>query len=132
MNRARQCLLNQKTFRDLNAFIHLPEDAAILKAVSEAKDESGHREFMQAGPRTYKNSSWLESRPSCLSGELIAVKDNICTLQQPTTCASSILKGFISPYAATVVERLQAVGAVITGKTNLDEFGMGYASERAF
>lgn len=59
---------------------------------------------------------------------MIAVKDNICTIDQPTTCASEILKGYNSPYAATVVQELQAAGAIIAGKTNLDEFGMGCVS----
>lgn len=65
---------------------------------------------------------------SNIDGRVFAIKDNICTKDQPTTCASNILKDFRSPYTATVVERLQAAGAVISGKTNLDEFGMGYPS----
>ena len=62
---------------------------------------------------------------SPIDGQLIAIKDNICTTGQPTTCSSAILGGFHSPYPATVVERLKAAGALIAGKTNLDEFGMG-------
>lgn len=64
---------------------------------------------------------------SPVDGQLIAVKDNICTSGEPTTCASAILNRFHSPYSATVVEKLKISGAVIAGKTNLDEFGMGYA-----
>lgn len=60
-----------------------------------------------------------------LDGRLIAIKDNICTLAEPTTCGSAILQHFQSPYAATVVEKLSTAGAIIVGKTNLDEFGMG-------
>jgi aspartyl-tRNA(Asn)/glutamyl-tRNA(Gln) amidotransferase subunit A len=56
---------------------------------------------------------------------LIAVKDNICTSALPTTCASRILKGYYSPYNARVVQQLEDAGAIIAGKTNLDEFGMG-------
>ena len=67
---------------------------------------------------------------STIDGCLIAVKDNICTSEEPTTCASAILKGFYSPYPATVVEKLKYAGALIAGKTNLDEFGMGYAFVR--
>ena len=62
---------------------------------------------------------------SPIDGQLIAVKDNICTTEQPTTCASATLGGFHSPYPATVVEKLRSAGALIAGKTNLDEFGMG-------
>ena len=65
----------------------------------------------------------LEKSP--IDGQMIAVKDNICTTEQPTTCASAILGGFHSPYPATVVEKLKSAGALIAGKTNLDEFGMG-------
>ena len=64
---------------------------------------------------------------SCIDGHIIAVKDNICSLEEPTSCASAILQGFRSPFSATVVDKLIAAGALITGKTNLDEFGMGYA-----
>ncbi len=67
-----------------------------------------------------------ENPKSEIDGQLIAVKDNIFTLEEPTTCASAILNGFVSPYAATVVERLEQAGAIVAGKTNMDEFGMGY------
>lgn len=62
---------------------------------------------------------------SLLNGRLIGVKDNICTREQLTTCASQFLSGFQSPFDATVVEKLEAAGATIAGKTNMDEFGMG-------
>lgn len=54
------------------------------------------------------------------------MKDNICTKDKPTTCASAILRSYESPFDATVIQRLTAAGALINGKTNLDEFGMGY------
>jgi aspartyl-tRNA(Asn)/glutamyl-tRNA(Gln) amidotransferase subunit A len=50
----------------------------------------------------------------------VALKDNIVTVEQPTTCASRILEGYVSPYNATVVEGLRAAGAMIAAKTNLD------------
>jgi aspartyl-tRNA(Asn)/glutamyl-tRNA(Gln) amidotransferase subunit A len=69
--------------------------------------------------------------PGPLHGAPVVVKDNIATLELPTSCGSRILEGYVSPYEATAVRRLRDAGAVVVGKSNMDEFAMGSSTEHS-
>jgi len=97
----------------LNAFITVTADAALAQA-DRADDV---RAKGNAGP---------------LNGLPIVHKDLFCTKDVLTTCGSNILGGFVSPYNATVVDRLAKAGVVMLGKTNMDEFAMGSSNETSF
>ena len=69
------------------------------------------------------------NRKGPLAGVPVLVKDNLCTVEYPTTCGSRILDGWLSPYDATVIRRLREAGGVVVGKGNMDEFAMGSSTE---
>jgi aspartyl-tRNA(Asn)/glutamyl-tRNA(Gln) amidotransferase subunit A len=127
LRKAERCLHNQQIYKSLNAFVTAPSDEGLLQQNlqdAQRRRNGGETHAISLYDRLLLNR-FSGHVKSPIDGELIAIKDNICTVQDPTTCASAILQGFRSPYPATVVEKLEAAGALIIGKTNLDEFGMG-------
>lgn len=101
------CIQKSKQISSLNSYITITEDEAETHAVESEK-------------RFYIDR---ETKP--LDGITIAIKDNFCTHNIQTTCASNMLKNFLPTYDATVYRRLRNAGACLIGKTNLDEFAMG-------
>ncbi|MDE6725979.1 MAG: Asp-tRNA(Asn)/Glu-tRNA(Gln) amidotransferase subunit GatA, partial [Ruminiclostridium sp.] len=73
-----------------------------------------------------------EGKADFLTGIPLAIKDNICTNGIKTTCASRMLESFVPPYNAHVMEKLNAQDFVIIGKTNMDEFAMGGATQTSY
>ncbi len=98
---------------ELNAFLTLTEEAAL----ATAREADAQLAAGRGGP---------------LTGVPIAHKDIFCTAGVRTSCGSRMLDNFISPYDATVVERLKTAGTVMLGKTNMDEFAMGSSNETSF
>ncbi len=83
---------------------------------------------VHADPAT-RAAACERARQGPLAGVPVVVKDNICSTDYPTTCASRILAGWVSPYDATVTRRLREAGAILTAKGNMDEFAMGSSTE---
>jgi len=98
------------TNASLNAFLQIEEDRALARAAELDREPPPNAPLL---------------------GVPIAVKDNICTSGIRTTAASRVLEGYVPPYSAAVIERLEAAGAVIVGKTNCDEFAMGSSTEHS-
>jgi aspartyl-tRNA(Asn)/glutamyl-tRNA(Gln) amidotransferase subunit A len=110
---------------------------AVLLRIAAAEPKV-HAFLTVTADRALERAKKLDSRRrggdtelGVLAGVPVAIKDNMCTDGVPTTCGSQILQGYVPPYDATVVERLHGSGALIVGKTNMDEFAMGSSGENS-
>ncbi len=99
---------------------------ARLCAVIGLRAEAARREADESDTR--RIAAGLRSP---IDGIPILLKDNMVQRGEPTTCASRILEGYVSPFDATVVERLRAAGGILLGRTNMDEFAMGSSTEHS-
>ena len=97
-----------------------------LKSFLSFDEEKTLREASQSDKRRVKNELL-----SCLDGIPVGLKDIFAESGQPLTCASKILKDFVSPYDSTVVSKLRKAGVVLFGRLNMDEFAMGSSSENS-
>jgi aspartyl-tRNA(Asn)/glutamyl-tRNA(Gln) amidotransferase subunit A len=102
--------------KEINSFLCLTKDKALKKA-DEIDEKIKSGKIDQLGK---------------LAGIPIAIKDNINVKNEKMTCSSKILENFISPYDATVIEKLEKEDAIIIGKTNMDEFAMGSSTETSY
>lgn len=113
----------------------MPED--IIESIynrAESIDKKIKAYVLLDKQKAVKQTNGLSSKKTGgkLKGIPVAIKDNICVNGELTTCASKILHGFEPPYNATVIEKLISEGAVIFGKTNMDEFAFGSSCENSY
>jgi len=108
----------------------------VEQALSRSSDKEDLNIFINLDPEKIRQSAQQYDEQNTgngiLSGQLIAVKDNMNVRGMGTTCASHILEGYEAPYTATAIKRIQDAGGFIFGKTNLDEFAMGSSNEYSY
>ncbi len=99
--------------KDVQAFVNVTDREEVLKKAKEADEK-------------------MKDKRSLLQGIPVGIKDNMCTKGVKTTCSSRMLENFVSPYDATVVEKINESGMISLGKLNMDEFAMGGSTEYSY
>ena len=134
--------MHYKTIHEIRDLLHKKEISS-LELTKETLDRINSIDkkidaFLTINPEPALNAAKVVDRKiasgdqiSDLAGIPMALKDNMCQMGVKTTCASKILENFVSPYNATVVDKLNINDAVIVGKTNMDEFAMGSSTENS-
>ncbi|MCQ2108064.1 MAG: Asp-tRNA(Asn)/Glu-tRNA(Gln) amidotransferase subunit GatA [Fibrobacter sp.] len=109
-----EALAKVEATKNLNAYISVLNERALAKAAESDKRRAEGKTL------------------GALDGIPVSIKDNMCLEGTRTTAASKILENFVAPYTATAVEKLEAAGAIVIGKTNMDEFAMGSSNETSY
>ncbi|MCD8383948.1 MAG: Asp-tRNA(Asn)/Glu-tRNA(Gln) amidotransferase subunit GatA [Clostridiales bacterium] len=118
--------------------VSVPEATQAALAAIEAKNRENNAFITVLNDRAMEEAEAVQKKISAgeltgpLAGVPLAIKDNICTKGVKTSCASKILGDFVPPYDATLTEKIHAMGGVVLGKLNMDEFAMGSTTETSF
>ncbi|HOL22567.1 MAG TPA: Asp-tRNA(Asn)/Glu-tRNA(Gln) amidotransferase subunit GatA [bacterium] len=133
-------ILNLKLW-ELKGLIEKKEVSCIEvveKLISEIENRDKYiHSYLSINPRAVEEAREIDrkiakgGKPGILAGVPVAIKDNICVKGMPATCSSRILENFYPPYNATVIEKIRKEGAIIIGKTNMDEFAFGSSTENS-
>ncbi len=105
--------------------------AVLTKITDRESGDGGLNAFLCTVSKDALSAQVARAPAGRLAGVPVAVKDNLATSDFCTTCGSKILEGYVSPYEATAVRRLREAGALVVGKTNMDEFAMGSSNENS-